>query len=212
MEIHCNTNIIINAWITRNATDSVYVHINFKISFPPPKPPKKEKNKHEFYCCKEFLKFYHEYLSLNWKTNFSRTFFVQESKMFYILFLWISSLCQLRPILLWTRQQRCSSGQMQQLLQGVVELNVQFAMSVLLTVFCTCAVTCACATSVPSNSGGARAVATARSAGPSYATWSEPTNPDSGPWPPHPATFASTPGSRVSVAQSQEEMSFQFVV
>jgi hypothetical protein len=130
--------------------------------------------------------------------------------IFYIFFLLIYSLCQLQPILLWIQQQQCSSGQMLQQLQGVVELNVQSAMSVLLTVCCTCVVTCVCAMNVPSSSGGARVVATAHCAGLSYVMLSEPINPDSRPWPPHPATSASTPGGRVSVAQSQKKMSIQF--
>lgn len=58
---------------------------------------------------------------------------------------------------------------MQQRLQEVVELNALFAVSAPLTVYCTCVVTCACAMNVPSNSGGARVVATAHSAGLLYA-------------------------------------------
>lgn len=85
-----------------------------------------------------------------------------------MVFLRVHSLCQLHRILLWTRQQQCSSGQMLQQLQEVVELNALSATSVLLTVCCTCVVTCACAMNVPSNSGGARVVGTAHSAGPSY--------------------------------------------
>lgn len=100
----------------------------------------------------------------------------------------ICSLCQQHRILLWTLQRQCSSGQMQQQPQEGVGLNALSAMSVPLTVCCTCVAICACATNVPSNSGGARAVATVHSAGPLYEMWSEPTSPDSGPWPHAPSS------------------------
>lgn len=95
----------------------------------------------------------------------------------------IDSPCRQHRILLWTRQQQCSSGRTQQRLQEAVERSALSAMSAPLTVCCICVVTCVCAMNVPSNSGGARAAVTVHSAGPSYETWSEPTSPDSGPWP-----------------------------
>lgn len=78
---------------------------------------------------------------------------------------------------------------MQRQLQEVVELNALSATNVPLTVCCTCVVTCVCAMNVPSNNGGARAVATAHSAGLLYGMWYEPTNPDSGPWPHAPSSL-----------------------